>query len=90
MTYSSPNIQPPSSDGPCEKAPMQAFGDQVVKNTPPRLTIKPIIYGLLLICGCFLSFAAAFAHPFAKDASECGVSVGEVFYSYRLINIQRI
>ena len=84
MTISSLDI-PHSSDELHEQAPMQAFGDLVVKNTPPHLTVKPIIYGLLLVCGCFLSFAAAFAHPFAKDALECGVCGGEGVYSYRLI-----
>ena len=84
MTISSLDILH-SSDELHKQAPMQAFGDRVVKNTPPHLTVKFIIYGLLLVCGCFLSFAAAFAHPFAKDALEWGVCVGAGVYSYRLI-----
>ena len=52
---------------------------------PPHLTVKPIIYGLLLVCGCLLPSAAIFAHPFAGDACRVGVSVGEGVYSYRLI-----
>ena len=84
MTISSLDI-PHSSDELHKQAPMQAFGDLVVKNTPPNLTIKSIIYGLLLVCGCLLPSADMFAHPFAGDACRIGVSVGEGVYSYRLI-----
>ena len=38
MLHSTPNITQPS-DEPCEKAPVKAFCDQVVKNTPPYFNI---------------------------------------------------
>ena len=64
MTISSLDI-PHSSDELHKQAPMQAFGDLVV--TPPHLTVKPIIYGLLLVCGYLLPSAAMFAHPFGAN-----------------------
>lgn len=67
MTISSLDI-PHSSDELHKQAPMQAFGDLVVENTLSYLIVKPIIYGLLLVCGCLLPSAAhVLAHPFGAN-----------------------
>ena len=52
MLHSTPNITQPS-DGSCEKAPVKAFGDRVVKNTPPYLTFEITCIALLRLCGRF-------------------------------------
>ncbi len=69
MTISSLNIPQPS-DEPYKQAPIKVFGDMVVKNHHPHLTLKPTICELLLVCECRLSSVAAFAHPLAKDTRQ--------------------